>query len=91
MKTPHLYVSQGFIVQGMPVDKEEFERETGNKTTFGKGAIFLEDVTLLGSAGTLAEVQYFVLNGSAVSGVGKNNIRLTTEVHRSDTSNIVAM
>jgi hypothetical protein len=27
MKSPHLYVSQGFIVRGTPVTKEELERE----------------------------------------------------------------
>jgi hypothetical protein len=80
MKAPHLYVSQGFIIQGTPVTKEEFERETGNKTAFGKDAVFLEDVTLLGSAGTRAEVQYFVLESSAILGVGKNNIRISAGV-----------
>jgi hypothetical protein len=78
MKTPHLYLSQGFIIQGMPISKEELERETGTKTAFGKDAVFLGDVTLLGTAGTLAEVQYLVLDGTAISGVGKNNIRIST-------------
>jgi hypothetical protein len=77
MKSPHVYLSQGFVIQGTPVSKEDFERETGNKTSFGKDAVFLEDVTLFSSAGTLANVQYFVLDGKAIAGVGKNNVRVT--------------
>lgn len=77
MKAPHLYLSQGFVVQGTPISKEDLERETGTKTTFGKDAVFLEDVLLLGSSGTRVEVQYFVLEGSAIAGVGKNNIRIS--------------
>jgi hypothetical protein len=80
MKTPHLYLSQGFVIQGTPISKEELERETGTKTAFGKDAVFLGDVTLLGTAGTVAEVQYLVLSGTAISGIGKNNIRISTPV-----------
>lgn len=76
MKAPHLYLSQGFVIQGTPVTKEEFERETGNKTAFGKDAVFLEDVTLFNATGAVANVQYFVLDGKAIAGVGKNNIHV---------------
>ncbi len=81
MKAPHLYLSQGFIIQGIPISKEDLERETGTKTTFGKDAVFLENVFLLGSSGTRVEVQYFVLDGSSITGVGKNNIRISENVN----------
>jgi hypothetical protein len=85
MKVPHLYLSQGFIIQGTPISKEELERETGTKTAFDKDAVFLGDVLLLGHNGTKAQVQYFVLGGSSIAGVGKNNIRLGESIGNSTT------
>jgi hypothetical protein len=91
MKSPHLYLSQGFVIQGTPVTKEEFERETGNKTAFGKEAVFLEDVTLFNTSGAIASVQYFVIDGKAVTGVGKNNISISTLMRGSkDSSTLLA-
>jgi hypothetical protein len=87
MKSPHLYLSQGFVIQGTPVTKEEFERETGNKTAFGKDAVFLEDVTLFNTSGGVASVQYFVLDGTAVAGAGKNNIRVSNLMNASNVLN----
>lgn len=52
MKSSHLYLSQGVVIQGTPISKEALERETGTKTAFAKDVFFLENILLFGSTST---------------------------------------
>lgn len=76
MKTPHIYLSDGFLIKGTPISKEELERETNSKTPFrDESTVFLKDVSILGSAGAATEMQFFVLYGGRVSGVGRDIVQ----------------
>ena len=76
MKSPHVYLSDGFLIKGTPISKEELEKETNSKTPFrDESTVFLRDVTITGSSGSQLDVQYFVLYGNRVSGVGRDLVQ----------------
>ncbi len=78
MTQPHIYLSHGVVLAGTPTSKSEFERETGSKSFLKtEDAVFLKEVTIMGSSGAIAKASYFILSAAAIDGVGKSSIAMS--------------
>lgn len=71
MTTPHVYIVQGVVLVGTPLDREEFDRETGTRTVrSGDDCLFLRDVTIQGPQATVS-ARHAIVERRDVSAAGR--------------------
>jgi hypothetical protein len=80
MRQSQIYLCRDLVVEGTPMDKEDFEELSGRKVARSEDdAYFLQIVRVLGQAGVLVEVDFLILERSAVSGVGRGHVRVPSD------------